>query len=112
MEITSVDESSVKETPHEAEVKPLMSKDPAQFVHIKLEPGQSLRKHITPVDAFFFCIEGDGIVEIGEEEGEMNPGDLVFSPAKVPHLLRNPSGFIFRVLVIKAPKPTSETKIL
>ena len=112
MEKTSIDQSEVKKTPHDATVKPLLSKDPAEFIHIEMEPGQSLRKHITPVDAFFYCLEGDGVVEIGDEKAELTPGDLVFSPANVPHLMRNPSDYIFRVLVVKAPRPTSETRIL
>jgi mannose-6-phosphate isomerase-like protein (cupin superfamily) len=32
-----------------------------------LTEGQSLKKHTTPVDVFFYILEGKGEVEIGEE---------------------------------------------
>jgi len=42
----------------------------AQAVHIELKPGETLKKHITPVDVFFYVLEGRGVVEIGGR----NPG--------------------------------------
>jgi hypothetical protein len=37
---------------------------------------------------------------------------LVDSPAKIPHRWMNESSGIFRVLVVKIPRPTTETKLL
>jgi uncharacterized RmlC-like cupin family protein len=37
---------------------------------------------------------------------------LIESPAKVPHRWMNESDAVFRVLVVKVPKPAEETKIL
>jgi quercetin dioxygenase-like cupin family protein len=37
---------------------------------------------------------------------------LVESPAKIPHRWSNESTSVFRVLVVKVPKPTEETKLL
>jgi len=37
---------------------------------------------------------------------------LVESPAKIPHKWTNESTAVFRVLVVKVPKPTEETKLL
>jgi quercetin dioxygenase-like cupin family protein len=37
---------------------------------------------------------------------------LVESPARIPHRWINESEAIFRVLVVKVPKPTEETKLL
>jgi quercetin dioxygenase-like cupin family protein len=37
---------------------------------------------------------------------------LVESPAKVPHRWSNESSKVFRVLVVKVPKPTEETRLL
>ena len=33
-----------------------------------IKPGKSLKKHVTPVDVFFYVLEGNGIVEIGDEK--------------------------------------------
>ena len=81
-------------------------------MHITLEPGESLKKHITPVDVFFYVLEGTGVVEIGEERKEVGPDTLIDSPAKIPHCWYNESDKVFRVLVVKVPRPTESTKLL
>jgi len=37
---------------------------------------------------------------------------LIESPARIPHKWSNESAILFRVLVVKVPKPTEETKLL
>jgi hypothetical protein len=37
---------------------------------------------------------------------------LIESPARIPHRWINESKAVFRVLVVKVPKPTEETKLL
>jgi quercetin dioxygenase-like cupin family protein len=81
-------------------------------VVITLQPGESLKKHITPVDVLFYVLEGTGIVEIGNERAGCTKDMLIESPAKVPHRWTNESSAVFRVLVVKVPKPIEETKIL
>ncbi len=68
----------------------LYDTESAQAVHIELKPGESLKKHITPVDVFFYVLEGKGVVEIGEEKHDVIRDKLVESPAKIPHRLLNP----------------------
>jgi len=70
-----------------------------------LNPGESLKKHTTPVDVFFYVLEGEGIVEIGNEKQIVNKDMLVDSPKNIPHCLYNEGKEIFRVLVVKTPKP-------
>ena len=112
IQIIKVDNVNIADTPHKVAVKKLLSYEHATLVHIELKPGESLKKHITPVDVVFYVLEGEGIVEIGEEIEKVNKDQLIFSPAKVPHLLKNESSENFRFLVIKTPTPTSQTKIL
>ena len=112
IQIIKIDKVNIADTPHKVAVKKLLSYEHATLVHIELKPGESLKKHITPVDVAFYVLEGEGIVEIGEEIEKVNKDQLIFSPAKVPHLLKNESGENFRFLVIKTPTPTSQTKIL
>ena len=112
IQIIKVDNVNIADTPHKVAVKKLLSFEHATLVHIELKPGESLRKHITPVDVVFYVLEGEGIVEIGKEIEKVNKDQLIFSPAKVPHLLKNESGEKFRFLVIKTPTPTSQTQIL
>ncbi|MHA1294177.1 MAG: cupin domain-containing protein [Promethearchaeota archaeon] len=112
MKIIDVKDVPIAETPHKVDVKKLLNFKHATIVHIELKPGESLRKHKTPVDVNFYILDGEGIVEIGEEKEVVKKDQLIFSPAKIPHLLRNESTKNFRFLVIKTPTPTSETKLL
>jgi mannose-6-phosphate isomerase-like protein (cupin superfamily) len=68
---------------------------------MNLKPGQSLKKHTTPVDVFFYILEGKGAVEIGDEIKEVEKDTLIESPKDIPHLLRNTGTNIFRFLVVK-----------
>ncbi|HEU17452.1 MAG TPA: cupin domain-containing protein, partial [Methanolinea sp.] len=53
-----------------------------------------------------------GIIEIGDERETVGPDHLVESPARIPHRWINESDAAFQVLVVKVPRPTSETKLL
>ena len=68
--------------------------------------------HVTPVDAFFYVLEGSGVVEIGGERQTVSRDMLIDSPARIPHRLLNEGDEAFRFLVVKTPKPTNSTKIL
>lgn len=84
----------------------------ATAVHITLRPGEKLRPHITPVDVFFYVLCGTATVEIGEEKRAVAADHLVESPAKILHCLSNDTDETVRVLVVKVPRPTTETKVL
>ncbi|MCC7572567.1 MAG: cupin domain-containing protein [Candidatus Methanofastidiosum sp.] len=112
MKIVKVSEQKIVETPHKVDVRKLYDSEKAQTMHITLKPGEALLKHITPVDVFFYVLEGKGIVEIGDEKEEVSPDSLIESPAKIPHRLMNQSDKVFRFLVVKIPRPTEQTKLL
>jgi len=94
--------------PHGVEAKKIHDNENVQVVHMVLNPGESLKKHTTPVDVFFYVLEGEGIVEIGNEKQIVNKDILVDSPKNIPHCLYNDGKEIFRVLVVKTPKPGSK----
>jgi mannose-6-phosphate isomerase-like protein (cupin superfamily) len=81
-------------------------------VHITLQPGEALKKHITPVDVVFYVLEGRGVVEIGEERASVCADTLIESPAKIPHRWINESDRPMRVLAVKTPRPKEATKML
>ncbi len=112
MEIIDVKNAKTVDNPHNVRVSKLYDTEHAQAVHIVLEPGERLKKHITPVDVFFYVLEGKGVVEIGDEKKEVGPDTLINSPAKIPHCWYNESETVVRILVVKAPRPTESTKIL
>jgi mannose-6-phosphate isomerase-like protein (cupin superfamily) len=67
---------------------------------------------MTPGDVFFYVLEGTGIVEIGDERACCTKDMLIESPARIPHRWFNERTAVFRVLVVKVPQPTEETKLL
>jgi len=112
MKITKVADVVSGPNPHHVDARKIYESPHAMAVVITLQPGESLKKHSTPVDVFFYVLEGIGTVEIGNERAGCTKDMLIESPAKVPHRWINESNAIFRVLVVKVPKPTEETRIL
>ena len=112
MKITDVTKVQSGPNPHHVDARKIYDTDNAIAVVITLQPGESLKKHMTPVDVFFYVLEGTGIVEIGNERETVTKDQLVESPARIPHRWINESKGVFRVLVVKVPKPTEETKLL
>jgi mannose-6-phosphate isomerase-like protein (cupin superfamily) len=112
MKITDVESQPVQKNPHGVDARKLYDKDHGQGVHIELKPGESLRKHITPVDVFFYVLEGTATIEIGEETEDVEKDNLVESPAKIPHRVMNNGESTVRFLVVKMPKPTESTQLL
>ena len=112
MEITKVNEVASSKNPHGVDARPIYAHENAQVVILTLKPGESLRRHITPVDVFFFVLEGKGVVEVGSEKREVEKDSIVHSPAKVVHCGYNESGEPLRIMVAKTPKPKESTILL
>lgn len=112
MKITEVAKVVSGPNPHHVDARKVYDSPHAMAVVITLQSGESLKRHITPVDVFFYVLEGEGVVEIGDEQKAVGRDMLVESPARIPHRWINENRAVFRVLVVKVPKPTEETKLL
>ena len=112
MEIKKLSDVPIKKTVHKIDARELYSKEFAQAVHITLNPGESLKPHITPVDVFFFVIEGTPEILIDKEIQKVEKNSLIESPKDIPHCIYNNSEKIARILVVKTPRPTTQTKFL
>jgi mannose-6-phosphate isomerase-like protein (cupin superfamily) len=112
MKIVEVKSVSSKPNPHNVDARSISDTQSAQVVHITLQPGESLKKHITPVDVVFYVLEGRGVVEIGEERSSVAVDTLIESPAKIAHRWINESDAPLRILVVKTPRPKEATKML
>lgn len=55
------------------------------FFLVRDEPGSGPRPHHHSYDETFVILEGRVLVQVGEEEAEGGPGDVVVAPAGVPH---------------------------
>ena len=101
------------QTPHKISSRKLMAYEHALVVMLDLKPHETLLPHITPVDVFFYILDGKGEVKIGDEIQSVKKDDVIFSPLGIVHLLRNThDSNNFRILVVKTPKPATETKLL
>ncbi len=103
MNITKVEDVTSFENVHAVEAKKIYATGNAEVIHMALSPGQSLKKHTTPVDVFFYILEGKGFVEIGDEKQEVEKDMLIDSPKGIPHLLGNSGEEVLRFLVVKLP---------
>ena len=112
MKIIDVKQVEVSKTPHNVDVRKLYDTDSAQAVHITLQAGESLKPHITPVDVFLYVLEGTPDIRIGDETIAVGKDCLVESPKNIVHCLSNNSDQQARILVVKAPRPVTQAKLL
>ena len=112
MKIIKLDETPIMENAHGIDARNLYNRPEAMVTVITLQPGQSLKRHITPVDVVFYVLEGRGVVEIGEEKLEVTEHTLIESPKDIVHCWYNESESILRFMVIKAPKPDRKTVVV
>lgn len=54
-------------------------------------------------DEWFYCVEGEFVIEIGQEKIKLKPGDSVFAPRKVPHVWAYIGDERGRILIAFAP---------
>lgn len=112
MKIKKVTETSINDTPHKVDARLIYDNESAQAVHIMLQPGESLKPHITPVDVFFYILEGSPTVHIGDKKQTVEVDTLVESPKDLVHFISNNSTHLARILVVKAPKPEGRARLL
>ncbi|MDD3643226.1 MAG: cupin domain-containing protein [Candidatus Krumholzibacteria bacterium] len=104
-----LDDIEIMDNAHTVDARNLYDTADAMITVITLRPGQSLKRHITPVDVAFYVLNGTGIVEIGDEKREVDADTLVESPKDIVHCWYNESPQPLRFMVIKAPRPTRKT---
>lgn len=85
-------------------MRKVLSHKSVAVTEVVLDADEVLPPHSTPVDVFFYVRSGAGKVSIGDEERNVEAGDIIFSPKNVPHGLKSTGGR-FSVLVVKTPNP-------
>ena len=92
MKITDVSKVIPGPNPHHVDARKVYDSPYAMAVVFTPQPGESLRRHITPVDVFFYVLEGTGIVEMGMRRkplgktclSKVRPGSLTHGPTRAP----------------------------
>ncbi len=105
VELIRPSEVATSVNPRGEEVRFLVNRDPISVVMLSLPPGGEVPAHRTPVDVLFYVVSGNGEVTIGEEAALVQAGDLVVSPAEIPHGLKAATHSKLEVFVIKTPNP-------
>ncbi len=100
------------DNPHGVDVRRVYDSEFSLSSVITMKPGEKLIRHITPVDVFFYVLEVTGIVEVGNEKRTVTAHTVIESPRGIPHCWYNESSSNLVVLVVKVPKPTTETQLL
>jgi quercetin dioxygenase-like cupin family protein len=60
-----------------------------EFVNeFQLEPGVAIEPHLHNSHEFYYVLTGSGTMRVGDEEGQMAPGDLVHIEPDETHSLR------------------------
>jgi len=112
MKVISALEAPEAPNPHGVSARAVHATEHVQVSMVTLQPGEALKRHVTPVDAFFYGLEGEGVVEIGDEQDRVSRDVLIHSPARIPHRLMNDGDEVFRFLVVKTPRQTEATRVL
>jgi quercetin dioxygenase-like cupin family protein len=112
MIIKKLSDMPIMKTAHNVDARNLYNTENAVISVITLRPGQSLKKHITPVDVAFYVLRGKGVVEIGNEKKAVETDTLVESPKDIVHCWYNESDTDLSFMVIKVPRPDRETKFI
>ena len=112
MQIIKALEAAEGPNPHGVSARGLHSSEHVQVTVVTLKPGEALKLHVTPVDVFFFVLEGRGEVEIDGDRQWIERDDLLVSPARIPHRLFNETEATFRFLVVKTPSQKEATRLL
>lgn len=103
MEVVKVNELPYMQTGWGVKGRPIIDMPEIGIINLFLEPGEQVPSHKTPVDVLFQVVEGKGIVTIGEESRVVQSGDIIVSPARIPHALEANQGCQFSVYVMKVP---------
>lgn len=109
MEIVEIASAESSPNPHGVDARKIYNTKNAVAVHMTIKPGQSLKKHMTPVDVFFYVLEGEGIVEVGNEKKKVTQDTLIDSPAKY-HIAGTMKAKNLRILVVKVPNPSKSVR--
>ena len=107
MQIITADQIPVADNPHGVDVRHLFKTKDVVVSQITLQPGEIVKPHKAPVDAFFYVLEGVPQIEIESETIAAAAGTLIPSSAGHLHCIRNESDALVRFLVVKTPNPAA-----
>ncbi len=101
MKTIHVSEANAVINPQGLEAKKLFESSNADFVHIRLKPGEVIAKHAAPMKVLFFVVEGSGIIEINDESKTVSADTLIECPVNAERGWINNSNDFLRIIAVK-----------
>lgn len=99
-------------TPERCHIRELLNDDrvpQASVAECRVEPGITTQLHRLTVAEWYVIREGEGLMEVGEEEPvAVRPGDVVAIPPNAPQRIRNTGAADLRFLCLCLPAFTPE----
>jgi mannose-6-phosphate isomerase-like protein (cupin superfamily) len=105
MRAITADQLPIADNPHGVDVRHLYKTADVVVTQITLEPGEVVKPHQAPVDAFFYVLEGTPTIVIEGDTVVAGADTLVPSAAGHTHAIRNETTAGVRFLVVKTPNP-------
>jgi quercetin dioxygenase-like cupin family protein len=87
--------------PHGVGARLLMASPQLKSVHLTFKPGDTITPHASDIPAYFYVLDGSGVVTIGDETKEVSAGCFIESPAGLAHGWENNSLSSLKLLVFK-----------
>ncbi len=81
-------------------------------LHITLDPGESMVRHIPPVDVSLYVLEGEPVMESGESKQQVEQDTYIETPKGSVMCVYNQTEKKVRLLIIKLSKSTEPPVIL
>ncbi len=90
MKVTKVLDVAEIPNPHDISVRALHASEHVQFEHLLLAGGEEQKRHMAHTHVYLYVLEGEGLLEAGEDVIQLQPDMLVEMPPETPHRLSNP----------------------
>ena len=78
--------------------------DGAMTVLEEVEPMSDTPLHVhSREDELFYVVEGEHIIQLGDQEHRLGPGDAIFAPRGIPHAQRRVEPGVGHELIVLTP---------
>jgi len=81
------------------------------LAHASVPPGNKLLGHADPMEEIYIIQKGLGRMQVGDEVGEVKPGDAIHIPIGHYHELTNTGDEELTILVVAGLIPTDHPEI-
>ena len=88
-------------------VKMLMKSDHLGLSMLRFDPDGTIHEHPAEIDIDVICLEGEGMVSVGDEKAPLKAGQRVHWPPGIPHRLWTADATMLTLMVEHYPQPAA-----